>query len=307
MNMTTQQPSQQYDITQLINIIWQGKWILVSAFVLSSALSVWLALALPNVYKAEALLSSTENNASSMGRLAGNLGGLAGLAGINLSGSDGGDKTQLAIEVLRSREFFANFDAQHNITPLLLGIEGWDRDNNAIQYDPELYDFNTQKWVRVPTPPRKVIPSVQEGHAAFIELLNVEHDKQSGFTTLSMEHMSPHVAKETVDRLINMINETIRQKDIAKAERSIEYLKKEIASSEVTELQGGLFDLIQIQIEKIMLANANPEYVFQVIDPAVVPELKAKPKRALICVVGAFLGTLIGLIIVLLRNLKGNN
>jgi LPS O-antigen subunit length determinant protein (WzzB/FepE family) len=60
--------------------------------------------------------------------------------------------------------------------------------------------------------------------------------------------------------------------------------------------------MIQGQTETIMLANASPEYLFKTLDPAVVPELKAKPKRALICVLGALLGGMLGVLWVLIRH-----
>jgi uncharacterized protein involved in exopolysaccharide biosynthesis len=66
----------------------------------------------------------------------------------------------------------------------------------------------------------------------------------------------------------------------------------------LAELQSGFFELIQSQTETIMLANASPEYLFKTLDPAVVPELKSKPKRALICVLGSILGGMLGVLIV---------
>ena len=39
-----------------------------------------------------------------------------------------------------------------------------------------------------------------------------------------------------------------------------------------------------------MLAAASEEYVFQIIDPPVAPELKSEPSRALICILGVLLG-----------------
>ena len=48
--------------------------------------------------------------------------------------------------------------------------------------------------------------------------------------------------------------------------------------------------LIEEQTETIMLANVSKDYVFDIIDPPVVPELNSKPPRALICVLGMWLG-----------------
>jgi len=89
---------------------------------------------------------------------------------------------------------------------------------------------------------------------------------------------------------------------VEQAERSINYLKEQINSTSLTELQAGFFEMIQSQTETIMLAKASPEYLFKTIDPAVVPELKSKPKRALIAVLGTLLGGMLGVLIVLIRH-----
>ena len=69
---------------------------------------------------------------------------------------------------------------------------------------------------------------------------------------------------------------------MAEAEKSIEYLKQQIANTSLADLQVMFFELIQSQTETVMLAEVRPEYVFKTIDPAVVPELKSKPRRAII-------------------------
>ena len=62
------------------------------------------------------------------------------------------------------------------------------------------------------------------------------------------------------------------------------------------------YELIQSQTETMMLANVREEYVFKTIDPATVPEFKSEPKRALICILGTFLGGFLALIYVLVRH-----
>ena len=53
-----------------------------------------------------------------------------------------------------------------------------------------------------------------------------------------------------------------------------------------------------------MLANVSKSYVFDVIDPPVVPELKAEPARALICILGTLLGGFLGVMFVLARHYR---
>ena len=50
-----------------------------------------------------------------------------------------------------------------------------------------------------------------------------------------------------------------------------------------------------------MLASANEDYVFKIIDSPLIPEEKSKPSRALICIFGTILGAFINLIIILQR------
>ena len=48
-----------------------------------------------------------------------------------------------------------------------------------------------------------------------------------------------------------------------------------------------------------MVAQMGEDFVFKVIDPAVVPEEKAAPKRALMVILGAFLGAAVSVMAVL--------
>ena len=52
---------------------------------------------------------------------------------------------------------------------------------------------------------------------------------------------------------------------------------------------------------KKVIAQATPEYVFEIIDPPIAPELKSSPRRAVICILGAIAGTILGCLIVLTR------
>ena len=51
-----------------------------------------------------------------------------------------------------------------------------------------------------------------------------------------------------------------------------------------------------------MLAEVRPEYVFKTIDPAIAPEKKSKPSRALICIIGTFIGGVLGVVLVAIRH-----
>ena len=72
------------------------------------------------------------------------------------------------------------------------------------------------------------------------------------------------------------------------------------------ELRQVLSLLITKETEKLTLIESNKDYVFKIIDPAVSPELKSGPNRALICIIGSILGMLLGIIISLIIYLKNH-
>ena len=86
------------------------------------------------------------------------------------------------------------------------------------------------------------------------------------------------------------------------AEKSIAFLNQQRLKTNLVSLTEVFAELIEQQTKTVMLANASDEYVFQVIEPPVAPELKSEPKRALICVLGTLLGGMLAVVFVLIRH-----
>jgi uncharacterized protein involved in exopolysaccharide biosynthesis len=183
-----------------------------------------------------------------------------------------------------------------------MAVESWDAGSGDLVFDSESYDAAAKTWVRDVEPPKFPAPSTQEAHKAFLELLGVSQDKRTGYVTISIEHHSPAVAAQWVNWLVEDINAVVKAQDVDEATKSIEYLTQQIANTSLADLQAMFFELIQSQTETVMLAEVRPEYVFKTIDPAVVPEEKSKPSRALICVLGTLLGGMLGVVVVLIRH-----
>ncbi|MFT6835272.1 MAG: hypothetical protein ACJA0H_001308 [Francisellaceae bacterium] len=205
------------------------------------------------------------------------------------------------MEILKSREFFAKFVEKHNILPDLMAAKSWDLASSTLIYDDEEYLVDGAKWIRKVVPPKKAKPSLQESKKEFVSLFNVEQNKDTGMVILSLEHISPMIAKQWVDWLIQDINLDMKMRDKQEAGKSITYLKSQIDKTTIFEHKTLLFQLIEEQTKTLMFAEVRDEYVFKTIDPALVPELKFKPKRALILVLAVLLGGVLSVLIVLIR------
>ena len=302
-----QPDADEIDLLELWNVVWKGKWVIIATTVVFTVLAVFYALSLPNIYRSEALLApAEENSGGGLAGMAGNLGGLASLAGVRF-GKAANDKTTLAIEVLKSREFLSKFIEKHDLLVPLMAAKGWDRGNNEIIIDPDIYNFESNKWVRKPTSLRKAKPSMQEAFKVFVRKFNVSQDKDTSFVSLSVEHYSPSLAKAWVDFLVRDINEVIKARDVAEAQKSIAYLTEQLSKTAVADMQAVFYELIEEQTKTVMFAEVRDEYVFKTIDSAVVPELKAKPKKALICILGLLLGGMLSVFYVLVRHFLGRS
>jgi LPS O-antigen subunit length determinant protein (WzzB/FepE family) len=229
-------------------------------------------------------------------------GGLASLAGVSLPGGDEASRAQLGMALMASRGFVGDFVERRDILPELMAVEAWSLSSGEISFDSELYDSENGTWVREVEAPFKPTPSLLEAHEAFKEILSVSQDKQTGYVTVSIDHKSPTIAAQWVNWLVEDVNTAVKAQDVAEAEKSIEYLREQVTNTSLADLQAVFFDLIQSQTETVMLAEVRQEYVFKTIDPAIAPEEKSKPSRALICVLGTLLGGMLGVVIVLIRH-----
>ena len=299
---TNQRPyyEDEIDLRELFMVLWKDKlWIIGITFI-AAVLSVLVALWLPNIYRAEALLAADEEGGGLAG-LAGQYGGLASLAGISLP-SGGSSEKAVGIATLQSRQFIADFVERHDILLPLMAAKSFDWSTEELSYDKKIYDVDTQNWTRKVKAPLEPMPSAQEAFEEFREILAVSEDNETGFVTLSIEHPSPILAQQWVTLLVKDLNEEMMLDATAEAQQSIDYLTDQLKNTQVVALEEVFYSLIEEQTKTIMLANSRPEYLFKTIDPAIVPEEESSPKRALICVLGTLLGGMLSVLWVLIRH-----
>lgn len=289
------------DLRELFAVVWEGKLIISAITGLAAVISVVFALSQPNIYTASALLAPAGSSGGGLTGLMKQYGGLASLAGVSLPVGEEGSRAQLGMELMKSRAFIASFVERHDILPELMAVESWEPASGNVVFNAQVYDAATKTWIRDVDPPQSPQPSAQQAHKAFTEILGISEDKQTGYVSVSIEHQSPVIAAQWVSWLVKDVNDEVKAQHVAEATNSINYLKQQVSKTSLADLQAVFFELIQSQTETVMLAQVRPEYVFRTIDPAVAPEERSKPSRALICVVGTLLGAMLGIVIAVIR------
>lgn len=290
------------DLRELFKAIWKGKWIIIATTFVFAVASVIYSLSLPNIYKADALLAPAESSSGGgLSKMAGQLGGLAALAGVNLGGGEA-SHTDLAVQVMKSRQFIEAFINKHDLLVPLMAAKDWNLQNNKLVIDDEIYDQSTGNWLREPIGLRGAKPTAQEAFEVFSkDILSVSQDKESGLYSVSVKYYSPYIAQQWVNWLIEDINKVMRERTIAETSQNLDYLNTQLQKTAVTDMQSTFYKLIEEQTKSLMLAEVQEEFVFKTVDPAVVPELKDGPKRALLCIFGVLVGGMLGVATILIR------
>lgn len=292
------------ELMDFLKAVIEGKWIVVGFTVLLAITSAGFALSLPNMYKSTVVLAPAESSgAGGLAKLAGQFGGLASLAGISLRGG-GANKTEEALEILRSWAFIEEFIEKEEIAPKVFAAKGWSSETKDLIFDPDIYDPRTETWTRKNFKGKNAEPSSWELYKKFSSFLSLEENRGSSFTFLSVEYYSPSIAKSWANKLVYRLNEKLRQKDAKEAEKNIEFLRRKINETSLSSMKAVFYSLVEDQTRTLMLASGEIEYALRVVSPARAPEEKSNPKRAFICLMGIFLGATLGVLIAILVKFK---
>ena len=259
-----------------------ASWRLLTALTIAgAALGLGVAVSMRNVYRADVLVTAVvQNGSGGLGGLRSQFGGLATLAGVDIPG--GGGRKEESLATLSSPGLVREFIQARNLLPVLFA---------------ERWDAATGKW-RSGTK----VPTMEDAVKRFIDDVRiVSEDRRSGIITVTVEWFEPALAADWANGLVETANEKLRQQAVEKADRSQKYLLGVLEKTTVTDLRQGIYRLIEEQVNSAMLANVQPEYAFHVVDHAVAPDRKIRPKRAVLTVVAGAVGFVFAFVIIYVR------
>jgi uncharacterized protein involved in exopolysaccharide biosynthesis len=254
---------EEIDAVGIVALIWRRRVVVMVACFLCGLAAVALALLSPIYYQAEAVVAEAQNrDMSGGGGLESQLSGFAGIAGISLPSR--ASLSQQDAAILESRYLAEEFIKRNNILPLLSRKGG----------------KPTTLWLAV--------KRFKEG------IVSVRKDARRGVTTVGIEWTDAATAARWANGYVALANELIRRRALDESSRNISYLNDQLARTNDVELRRVIYNIIESETKTLMLANGRPEYAFAIIDPAVTPEVRDRPHRTLIVLVGLALGLAIG-------------
>lgn len=217
-----------------------------------------LSLLLRPQYRADIVVREADIQQQGLaGALRGGLGGLASLAGMDIAGIS---RTNDAVATLKSNDLAEQFIGGHNLEDELLSE---DSRHGGLWYA-------AKKFRR--------------------SILTVQEDRRTSLITVSIKWRDPVKAADWANSVVHLVNQMLRERDRKDAERSLKFLNDRLSGTDVIEMRNMLFELIEGETRKLMLADAREDYALVIIDKAVAPEERVSPRRKLIVLAGAALG-----------------
>ena len=290
VDSSSQSDEDEIDLLELIRTLLQAWKTIVGITIICTVLAVAYALYAPEVFKAETLLAPSQEEKSGAPSTLSQFGGLAAMAGISIPSDS---NVEQVVATLKSRKFLRTYINQKKLI--------------AILFD-EIWDADNQVW-NVPSVEDE--PTEQKAIESFKACLSVDEDKKSGLITLSISWKDPEVAAQWANDLVKQLNEQLREQAIADSKKRVGYLEQELAKTTLQDMRAVLYNLLESEKQKAMLANVNEDFALEVIDPAVAPETREKPKRKLIVALGGVCGGFLGIFTVFfvqfLQKLKSLN
>ena len=287
------------DLSKIFDLLYSKKkfiLILTSAFFL---ISIIIALLTPNQYTSTATLTPSQGNTAIS--LSSEIGGLASLAGIDLGGANASSEGEVAFQIMQSWGFIEKFIRDNDLEVHLIATSGWDRSNNKLIIDNDIYDEKANQWLNIQTNYKGEFPSSWSLYNAFNSKTTVTRDRLNGSITVSFEHYSPFTAKEIIELYIQSINDHMRDRKLLATEKNIQYLENEIEKTSISRMREIFYQLIEEQTNIKMLAQATPDYVFNIVNKPMISEEKSQPSRTLIVLAFSLSGLLLAILITLIR------
>ncbi|MDB3957889.1 Wzz/FepE/Etk N-terminal domain-containing protein [Opitutales bacterium] len=277
------------DLLQLIRTLLQAWKTIVGITILCTGLAVAYALYAQEVFKAETLLAPAQEEKSGASSALSQFGGLAAMAGVTIPANS---NIERVLATLKTRVFLKKFIEEKNLLPVIFE-DFWDAASNSWKLQLGQESFISE-----------------DGISPLRGAIEVDQDK-SGLITLSISWKDPQVAAQWANDLVKQLNEQLREQAISDSKKRVGYLEQELAKTTLQDMRAVLYNLLESEKQKAMLANVNEDFALEVIDPAVAPETREKPNRKLIVALGGVCGGFLGIFTVFfaqfLRKLKSTN
>lgn len=236
-NVPLEEDELEIDLMEYVRKLWKARKLLLKVAGIAAAVGLVIAFSIPKKYTAEVILSPESRKGGGS-----NLSGMAAMLGIG-NISMGGDANALnfsmASDIVASTPFILELidtrvqtlDGEMDTTLVAyLGTQSvpwWNTlmslPSKAIGGVMSLFSSNEETTEKKPIDPFRLTPQQKGQIGAIQSIINIEPDKKSGMTKLSVTVQDPLVAATMADTVLVKLQKYITKYKTSKAEEDLKY------------------------------------------------------------------------------------
>lgn len=262
---------------RILETLRQARWWVLSLALLGLLIGLSIVIWSKRTYRAEAVLvpvSATQSE--SLDALSGSFGELAAFAGIS---GHANERSRLALATLKGKTFIAAFIRREDLMPVLF---------------PHKWDIRRARWNSSP-------PTELEAVNRFDRrgILKVINNTNTGLVTIQVDWTNRLQVVEWLVSMVAQLNAELRDRAIQESERNIQFLSTQTQQTRVVDVKVAIDELIENQMKRLMLAEAQKEYALTFVDRPITPGPKDYiwPRPLIVLSLGTFMGALLGILV----------
>ena len=261
--------------TKTTEFFYQNKYIIIGFSSLALAIGIIISLLLPVSFRSAATLFPSSQNDSSVSSTNTTLSSFLNVA------NPAGTKLNKNFSILNSEDFIYSYLFSSGFIDELYEI----KKNDDGEY--------------------KYKPNKNQAAKKFKTRFQSVYDVEKNVVKFYLISSSPTKAADYLNQLIYLLNKEIIDREVVSAKKNIDYLltySQPVNTKANLELNQSIASLLTYETKKIMLAETNPYYAFEIIDSPSIPSDKYKPNRTFIVLTFGLIGFLIALIFLIFQN-----
>lgn len=267
------------------------RWGIAIFTVILMIAAVLVSLISQPIYNATVVAYPSSNSNGPSGAL----GGLASRLGLSSGGGltdpfDLSTPVPETIALMQSRQIAFRLFKQENMLPELF-YQRWNPERKIWKPPSVMQQFISYLTGK---PPRTE-PTEDDAFETFNRIRTVSRDEVTGVISIDVRWRDPRLAAAWANALVALTDQSLRQEAIRQSAEDMKYLEKQAASASLSDLRDSIFTVAQKQITRGMLANVEPNFAIEVIDPARPPLRASWPNLpfllAMALVAGLFFGS----------------
>lgn len=269
-------------VLDFLKLLWTRRHLVLVSMAIFTLMAAGYAFAAREWWRVEILMSPTEE----LGRLGTSapLGGLAELAGVRTASR----LTTESMAVLRSKDFARHFILTNDLEATLIA------EDMGLISTGLLSSWGNGR-----------ARDLEDAVAVFREeVLSVSQDSRTQLVTVAIEWTDAKLAAAWAQEVFSAINTYMRERELQKSEKSVAYLQELAAGTAVSVVNQAAGRLIERELQTVVLAKRDEDFVFSLIDGAAIPREPSRPKRLLAVALGILVGAFVGASAALLGNLR---